>query len=166
MVEGSLQLRRIGGFGFPIEELTDAHETVAHLGRNSSFWIFFGPGRRVRLTDGTEWRIKATTSGQHIVPIVRSEGGVIAVSGPLFAKRSYGINGKGYGYTLIPLAKSGVRRAGLWSLREHETQIAAIEDHDRIIHTTRPIPLAAVLLAFTLMSHGIPGEADLMPPRD
>ncbi len=167
MIEGSAQLRRIGGFGFPIEELVDEHgKVLAHLGRNSSMRIFFGKGRRVRLPDGTEWRIKATTSGPHIVPIVRTEEGTIAISGPLFAKRSYGINGRDYGYTLIPLGHLGLRRPGLWALRRHETQVATIEDHDRIIHTAEPIPLAAGLLAFTLMSHGIPGEANLLPKKD
>jgi hypothetical protein len=120
----------------------------------------------VRLADRTEWRIKSTTDGPHIVPTIRSSAGTVAISGSLFAKRSYGINVKGYGYTLIPLGHVGLRRPGIWALRHHEIQVAAIEDHDRIIHTAVPIPLAAVVLAFTLMTHGIPGEANLMPKRD
>lgn len=89
----------------------------------------------------------------------------MAISGPLYAKRSYGINVKDHGYTLIPLGPTGIRRPGLWSLRRHETQVAAVEDHDRIMHATEPIPIAAALMAFTLMKHGIPGEANLMPKR-
>lgn len=166
LLEGSIQLRRIGGFGFPVEQLVADGEVVAELGRDSSFWIFFGRGRRVRLADGTHWRIKSTTSGRHIVPLIRSDAGLVAISGPLYAKRSYGINVKDHGYTLIPLGHTGIRRAGLWSLRRHETQVAAIEDHDRIMHATEPIPIAAALMAFTLMKHGIPGEANLMPKRD
>ena len=165
-VEGSVRLHRIGGFGFPVERLSADGVPVADLGRDSSFWIFFGKGRRVRLSDGTEWRIKSTTSGRHIVPLIRSEAGLVAISGPLYAKRSYGINVKDFGYTLIPLGHTGIRRPGLWSLRRHETQVAAIEDRDRLMHATEPIPIAAVLMAFTLMIHGIPGEANLTPTQD
>ena len=166
VIDGSAELRRIGGFGFPIEELVGEAGLIAHLGRDSAFSIFFGRGRRVRLGDDVEWRIKATADGSHIVPIVVAPHGTVGVTGPLFAKRSYGINVKDAGYTLIPLGKMGLRRPGLWALRRHERQVAAIEDHDRRIHTTEPVPVAAVLLAFTLMTHGIPGEADLMPKRD
>ena len=166
MVEGSIRMRRIGGFGFPVAEMVDETGVLAHLGRDSSFWIFFGPGRRVRLADGTEWRIKSTTSGRHIVPIIKSDSGTVAVSGPLFAKRSYGINLRGHAYTLIPIGHVGLRRPGLWSLRRHEDQIAAVEDHERTIHAAEPIPIAAALLIFTLITHGIPGEGDLTPKRD
>jgi len=166
MVKGSIQMRRIGGFGFPVEAMVDENGVLAHLGRDSSLWIFFGPGRKVRLSDGTEWRIKSTTSGRHIVPIITSDSGTVAVSGPLFAKRSYGINLRGHAYTLIPLGHVGLRRPGLWSLRRHEDQIAAVEDHDRTIHAAEPIPIGAALLVFTLITHGIPGEGDLTPKRD
>lgn len=166
MVEGSVVLRRIGGFAFPIDELVSDDGLVAHLGRDGSFRLFFGPGRRVRLSDGTEWRIKGAGHGPHIVPMVTSDSGTVAISGPLPAKRSYGINGKDWGYTLIPIGHVGLRRPGLWVLRRHETKVAAIEDHRRTIHAAEPIPVAAALLAFALMKHGIPGEADLMPKRD
>lgn len=165
MISESGQLRRIGYLRFPIEELSANGEVLAHLSRDSSLRIFFGAGRRVRLADGTEWRIKATTLGRHIVPIVRSEAGTIAISGPLHAERSYGINGKGSGYTLIPLGRSGLHR-GHWSILRHESQIATIDERNRAIETDEPVPIAAVLLAFTLITHGIPGEADLMPARD
>jgi hypothetical protein len=166
MIAGTVALRRRSVRGFPTEELVCNGAIVAELGRDSSFWIFFGRGRRVRLADGTEWRIKSTTSGRHIVPLIRSEAGTITISGPLKAKRSYGINGKGYGYSLIPLGASGIRRSGQWSLRRHQTQIAVIEDYPRIARTEEPIPIAAVLMAFTLITHGIPGEANLIPQRD
>jgi len=166
MIAGTIQLRRCGVGRFPVEELVCNDEMIAQLGRDSSLWIFFGRGRRVRLADGTEWRIKSTTSGRYIVPLIRSEAGTIAISGPLYAKRSYGINGKDYAYTLISQGATGIRRPAQWSLRRHETEIAVLEDRDRIIRTVEPIPIEAALMAFTLMTHGIPGEADLMPKRD
>ncbi len=163
---GSVHLDRVGRVGFPIEALVDESGLIVYLGRDSSISIFFGRGRRVRFEGGTEWRIKAITSGRHIVPVVKSQEGTIAVTGPLYARRSYGINGKGYGFTLIPLGRIGLLRPGSWALQHQATQIATVDDGDRVMHATVPIPLAAVLLTFTLVTHGIPGEADLMPSRE
>lgn len=160
------QLRRVGRWTFPVDELVTSERRVAQLGRDSGFSMFFGRGRRVRVDGAGEWRIKATTSGRHIVPIVRAAAGTIAVSGPLFARRSYGINGLDYGYYLIPVGKPGLRRPRAWVLRRHELDVASIDDTDRTIATNEPIPLAAVLLVFTLITHGIPGENNMMPKRE
>jgi hypothetical protein len=164
-VLGSVRMRRTGRLRFPIEELVDDEGLVASLGRNSSFWIFFGKGRRVRLADGTEWRIGAATSARHIVPIVRSGDRLIASSGPLHAKRTYGINGKDWDYTLIPLGRVGIRRPDAWALQRHEEQVGELSGRRRTFHSSEPVPTAAVLLAFTLLVHGTPGEADLVPSR-
>lgn len=51
-------------------------------------------------------------------------------------------------------------------LRRHEEEIAAIDYHERTVHAPEPIDVAAVIMAFTLITHGIPGEADLLPGRD
>jgi hypothetical protein len=126
-------------------------------------WIFFGRGRRIRFADMAEWRIRATTSGRHIVPYVTSDAGRLAISGPLYADRSYGINGRDYGYTLIPTGRGGIRRAPLWILQHHETEIARIDDVEGVIDAVAAVPVAAALLAFTLITHGIPGEAKLTP---
>jgi len=165
-VQGSIELRRLGRTAFPTEELHGDDGLIAQLGRDGSLRIFFGRGRRIRLNDGTEWRIKSMTSGRHIVPVIRSSEGMVAISGPLYARRSYGLNGKEWGFSLIPLGKVGLRIPGLWVIRQHETEIAAIDYHERKLHSPEPLPLAAVLLAFALITHGIPGEADLMPTRD
>ncbi|HSF87416.1 MAG TPA: hypothetical protein VLG28_17390 [Acidimicrobiia bacterium] len=166
VVEGTCGLRRVGRWRFPVEELFAGDRTLAKLGRDGSMRIFFGPGRRVVLDSGVEWRIKAATSARHIVPILRSEQGTVVVTGPLHAKRSYGINGKDFAFFLIPMGHTGVRRAGEWALRRHETEVAMINDRRRTMTTSEPIPVAAVLMAFTLITHGIPGEANMTPPRD
>ncbi len=163
VLTGTIAMRPISRFGFPAAELLSDGITVASLGRDSSVSIFFGPGRRVVLADGTEWRIKAANSSRHIVPIVKSSAGTVAFSGPLYGKRSYGITGRDYGYSLIPLGRIGLRSPGLWTLRQHETDLASIDDRTLVIETTKPIPVAAVLLAYTLVNHGIPGESDLIP---
>ncbi len=165
-IEGSARLSRVGRVGFPVEKLAGEDGLLAELGRESSLAMFFGRGRRVRLADGTEWRIKSTTSGRHIVPIITTEEGTIAISGPLHANRSYGINGKDYGFTLIPLGKVGFGGTGRWVLRRFEDQIAVIDQRERNIQADEPIPVAAALMAFTLITHGIPGEGDIIPPRD
>jgi hypothetical protein len=165
-IEGSCRFRRLRRFGFPVEELLNADGPVAALGRDGSLRMFFGSGRRVVLAEGAEWRIKSMTSGRHIVPIITSPAGTIAISGPLHAKRSYGINGKDYGLTLIPMGKTGFRSSGRWALRRHEDPIAVIEEKGRAVHADEPIALSAVVMAFTLITHGIPGEGDLMPKRD
>jgi len=164
MVEGIAERRRVGSLSFPTEEIVGAGGVIAQLGRDSSLNVFFGRGRLVRLSDGTEWRIKSVTSGRHIVPIIRSEAGTVATSGPLYARRSYGINGKDYGLTLIPVGKAGWGRPAQWVLQRHETEVASLTQDS--ITTHEPIPVAAVLMAFTLITHGIPGEADLTPQRD
>jgi hypothetical protein len=85
------------------------------------------------------------------------------VSGPLFAKRSYGINTKDRAFTLIPV---GNVRRGIWMLRRHELEAASIDEHARVLTAAEPIPVGPVLMAFTLVSYGIPGEAELMPKPD
>ena len=84
----------------------------------------------------------------------------------MFAKRSYGINLKDRSYSFIPLGKTGLVRQRRWALRRHDEEIALVDDARRTISTTEPVPIAAILLAFTLLTHGIPGEGNLMPKRD
>lgn len=165
-IVGTAQLRRVGRVQFPVEELVGPDGVLAQLGRDGSLRIFLGPGRRVQLSDGTEWRIKATTRGRHIVPIILADDGKVAVSSPLFARHSYGLNGKGYGLALIPTGRVGVRRPSDWFLRSHGTDVASIEGAERRLTAHEPLPISAALLAFTLITHGIPGEANLVPAQD
>ncbi len=150
--------------GFPSHELIAAGHTVARLGPDGPLRVFFGRGRRVQLVDGTEWRIKATTAGPYIVPIIKARTGIVATSGPLGGHHCYGINGKEFGFVLIPLDRVRLLREVAWLLRRHEDEIATI-DTAQVMHTNEPIPIAAVLMAFALIDHGIPGEAKLMPSQ-
>ncbi len=165
-IQGTIRLDRTGSLAFPQYELTADGSLVAGLARNSFVWVFLGPGRRVRLADGAEWRIKTATSGRFLVPVVKSDRGTVAFAGPLHAKRSYGITGKDFAYDVVPQSRGGWRGAGLWALRRHDTDVALIHSHRRLIDTAEPIPTAAALLAFTVLSHGVPGETALMPTRD
>ena len=79
---------------------------------------------------------------------------------------------QGIGDRCIPLClRSGVtavglRGGGLWGLRHHETEVAVIDTSRREIAAAEPIPIAAALMAFTVLAHGTPGDVDLMPSRD
>lgn len=126
--------------------------------------MFFGRGRRVQLIDGTEWRIKATTVGPYIVPIIKARNGLVATSGPLGGRHCYGINGKHFGFVLIPLGPIRLFSQDAWLMRRHEDEVATI-DAAHVMHTNEPIPIAAAVMAFTLIDHGIPGEAKLMPAQ-
>lgn len=163
LVDGRLEVHRVGRWRFPVTEVRAGGKTVAQLGRDGSMRVFFGPGRRVRLANGTEWRIKSGTLGRFITPMIVSEAGKIAVSGPLYAKQSYGINGREYGMHVIPQDRIGLRRPRMWVLRQHETDAAHLDYFDQTVEVVEPVPLSAVLLAFTLITHGIPGEAELTP---
>lgn len=157
-----IEVRHIGGFGFPTDELVAADVRVARLGRDGSLKIFFGPGRRVVLSDGIEWRIKAATSGRYIMPIVSSPQGTVAFAGALPGKRSYGITGRDFAFNLVPLGKVGLRTPGLWGIRDRHDEIGRLFQKARQIQVDRTFPIAAALLAFTVVAHGIPGEAELL----
>lgn len=164
VIEGPIQLRRVGRSGFPTHELIAARVVVARLGRDGTLRTFFGRGRRVELADGTQWRIRATTAGPYIVPIIRASDGMVATSGPQAGRRCYGINGQHFGYVMVPLGRVKMFDEVSWAMRRHEVEVATI-DAGGVIHTTEPIPTAAALMAFTLIAHGIPGEAKLMPTQ-
>ena len=158
-----IEIHRIGGFGFPTDQLVSDGTTIAKLGRDGSLKIFFGPGRRVVLADGTEWRIKGATSGRHIVPVVKAAAGTVAFTGPLYGKRNYGITGRDFAYNIVPLGKVGLMTPGLWGIRDRQDEVGRIKQRARRIDVSEPFPVAAALLAFTLVTHGIPGENDLLP---
>jgi hypothetical protein len=159
-------LRRVGRWRFPVEELIADNGTIARLGRDGSIRVLLGPGRKVVLPDGTEWRIMSVASGPMITPLIMSPTGKIAGSGLLHAKRSYGINLQDISYTLIPVERIGLRRPRRWALRRAESEIAIVNAVSHTIEAIEQVPVAAVLMTFTLLKHGIPGEASLMPPRD
>ena len=165
-VLGSATLQRIGGLGFPVETLVvepraGEPETLARLGRDGWFHIFFGRGRLVELPDGSRWRIEAAGSGRFIVPMVTSQSGKLAFAAP-HGKRSYGVNGQDYAYNLYPATSMGMRKA-TWMLREHALELATFGP--RAMYADHPVPLAAALLCFTLIKYGVPGESTLEVPE-
>ena len=166
LLVGTSRLHRRGGFGFPQYELRNGGRRVAALGRDSSLNIMLGRGRKVVLENGVEWRIKAATSGPYIVPVVKSAGGTVARSGLRGGHRVYGIDGLDFAYTVFPLNRAGLLHSQHWGIRVRNVDVGRIDQGAGIVDSTEPIPIAAVLLAFTLIEHGIPGEARLRPTLD
>ncbi len=165
-VIGRASIRRTRPAGFPasvfaLDDGTSPGRVLARLGRDGWFRVFLARGQKVVLLDGTSWRITAVAAGPYIEPVVLAETGKLAIGSP-YGKRSYHINGRDYAYNLYPSSASGARKR-FWTLREHETQMAVLSPTS--MDADYPVPLAAALLCFTLIRHGVPGEAHLGVPE-
>jgi hypothetical protein len=92
---------------------------------------------------------------------VTCEQGKLALAEPA-GKRSYGVMGPDYDYNLYPSDTS--RHAKVtWTLREHDIQLATFAAGS--MKADHPVPLAAVLVCFTVIKYGVPGEASLFVPQ-
>lgn len=160
-VLGTASLRRVGTLFFPTSVFySEDGEVLAKLGRDGWFRVFFGRGRRVELPEGTTWRVTALDRGKYLEPRITSKKGKLAV-GSSRGDRSYGINGRDYAYVLLPTG--GGLFNTTWELREHDKVLATVGSLQ--MHAHYPVPLAAALLSFTLIKHGVPGEAKLGIPE-
>lgn len=164
-IVGRASVRRVGEWPFRHDEIQTASGVAAKLGRGSFFRTYFGRGRRVQLRDGSRWRLAAVTRARWICPAVFNESGQkVAVSGPL-AGSTYGISTKHDGYTLVPAARATWRtRIARWHLELHDQSIATLTLRPKTVNATQPVPTAVILVAFTLMEHGMPGESELGIP--
>lgn len=166
VVTGPASLQRTGAVTFPVarfvlEDGTSGGKVLARLGRDGWFRTFFGPGRRVELPDGENWRIAATEEGPYIVPIVLSDRGKLAAGSPQ-GDRTYVVHGIDFAYNFYPAASFGLRQP-TWLLREHERELATFGP--RSMYADHPVPLAVALVCFTLIRYGVPGDADLGIPE-
>ena len=166
VVTGAATLQRTGSFTFPVsrfvlEDGTPEGEVLAKLGRQGWFRTFFGPGRRVELTNGESWRIAATEEGPYIVPIVICDRGKLAAGSPQ-GDRTYVVHGSDFAYNFYPVASFGLRKP-TWLLREHERELATFGSSS--MYAAHPVPLAVALVCFTLIKYGVPGDADLGIPE-
>ena len=163
-VSGHAAAIRAHRLRFPAHTVADEAGTLAEIGRFGWLRIFFGPGQRIRLSDGAEWRLKAVGRTRYICPlIVDARGRRVAEAAPGI-KRSYGINGPDYAYMLYP-ADAALGRPLRWILRDRETNAAVLSRRPLSVDAAVPVPLPAVLLAFVVAKLGIPGEAFLHAPR-
>lgn len=165
-VAGTVSVKHTGLFGFPrsvlvADDLAEDANIIASLGRDGWFRTFYGRGRKVELSDGTNWRISGTTSAGSVVPVVKDKTGKLAIA-QAHGQRCYALDGPDYTYNLYPLGTKGLDK-NAWSLRERDTEVAFLRAGT--VTTHQPIPLAALLLCFTLIKYGVLGEHDLGVPE-
>lgn len=161
---GSASLYRVGWLGFPSTVLARSgddqdSEVLARLGRDGWFRVFFGRGRCVELPDGTDWRIRSGGIGGQLVPVVMCPTGKLAI-GSSVGGRAYGINGRDYAFRFFSTRSKGFDRSP-WLLTEYDLELARFARN--AVQAAHPVPLAAVLLCFTLIKYGVPGEERLVP---
>jgi hypothetical protein len=163
-VNGTVEIRRVGRFRFPVFAVMQGDRVVAEMGRTGWFRIFIGRGCRIVTEDGRRWRLVALGSARMLCPVVLDEERrkyVVASQGEAW----YGLNGRDYAYVLHAASARRWSRPDRWLVREHEEVVATISSWSRRVETSRPVPLAAVLAAFVVIDYGIPGGESLGVPR-
>ncbi|MGI9647989.1 MAG: hypothetical protein ACR2OI_05675, partial [Acidimicrobiia bacterium] len=99
MVASTAAIHRSWSPGFPAFIVEADGRKVASIGRYSALNIFFGWGQRIRLSDGTRWRLRTMGTSANIRPtIINSEGQRVAQASQRIG--TYGITGKEWGYVL------------------------------------------------------------------
>jgi hypothetical protein len=157
-LKGRASVRRIRRWKFPVFELEQGGDVLAHLGRAGWIKIYLGSGQRVELPNGERWRIRSIGIGGTFSPIiVDSLGRKVALGG--VSHGSYGINGKDYSCVLAPVDKPMVGRANTWSLRRFEDELATITRYPLSVDASLPVHLGAVLMSFVLVRYGLPEES-------
>ena len=155
---GIAEVRRVGRFRFPVYELVQGDASLASMGRTSWIKVFMGRGQRIKLTDGSEWRLKSLGAAGTICPaILDADKRKIALSS--VAVGGYGINGKTFGFMFYRGEKQRFSRANRWILRQYEDEIAIVTRYPAAVDASESVHLGAVLLAFSLVRYGIVGES-------
>jgi hypothetical protein len=165
VVSGEVTVRRAHLIRYPAYVASTSGLEVG-LGRFSALNIyFFGPGQKIILPGGIEWRLTAIPFGPSLAAVVineRRQRLAMASAGAVAGK--YGINGRDYAYTLDP-AEGGLGRASAWHLCCGEQIIAGFRRRPFGATCTSPVPLPAVLLTLLLARFGIPGENEVRIPK-
>ncbi len=162
-VDGSLQLLEFGRWPFHRFELVDGvGEVRASLGRRGWIKVYLGSGQRLELSGGMRGRIVGRAVRRSIVPVVvDSDRSPVARAhhGP---GGTYLIDTATEGFVLVPDRPTTWRsRSPRWELRSWDEPVARLQLRPRTIQCHRPLPIGAVLLAFTVMDLAVPGEEDL-----
>ena len=118
-------MRRARLLRFPSYRLTTEQGLEVGLARYSALNIyFFGPGQKIALPWGGQWRLTAVARGSGLAAVVANEDRQrLAMAAPGAVAGNYGINGRDYAYTLNP-AEGGFGRARLWDLFAGEERVA------------------------------------------
>ncbi len=158
---GAYQLEPTGRPGFPWAVLHGSEGAVVEVGRFSFINLFLGRGQRIRLPDGTQWRLRSANWHRFVCPmLVDSEGRRLATSAP--GQGIYAVTCRDRGFTLIP-AEQRKGRPRRWELVEYDEPVAAVRRNPyEAVVSDDPVPLSAVLMSFMLAAFGVMGEKDLV----
>jgi hypothetical protein len=155
---GKATVRRIRRWKFPVFELEQDGDVLAHMGRTGWIKVYLGTGQRVELPNGDRWTIRSIGIGGTFSPIiVDSSGRKVALAG--MSHGSYGINGKDYSCVLAPVDKPMIGRANTWRLHRFDDELATITRYPLSVEASLPVHLGAVLMSFVLVRYGLPEES-------
>ena len=155
---GKATVRRLSRWKFPVFELVQDGNVLAHMGRTGWFKVYLGSGQRIDIPNRDRWTIRSIGIGGAFSPlIVDSSGRKVALAG--MSHGSYGINGRDYSCVLAPVDKPMVGRANTWNLRRFEDDLATITRYPLSVDASHPVHLGAVLMSFVLVRYGLPEES-------
>lgn len=155
---GRATVRRVRRWKFPVFELDQDGNVLAHMGRTGWFKVYLGTGQRIEIPELGRWTIRSIGIGGAFSPvIVDSSGRKVALAG--LSQGSYGINGKDYSCVLAPVDKPLIGRANTWTLRRFEDDLATITRYPLSVDASHPVHLGAVLMSFVLVRYGLPEES-------
>jgi hypothetical protein len=159
---GQYRLEPAGRLGFPWGRMLGPDgAVVAEVGRYSALNIFLGRGQRIRLPDGSKWRLRSEGWHRFVCPrVVDSEKRKLATSAP--GHGDYAITCRDQAFTLIPAEKRR-GRARIWELLEFDEVVATVRRNPYQAELPVEVPLQAILLSFALAAFGVMGEKDIAP---
>lgn len=158
-VTGSVRLDPSGRPGFPWGIVTAGSREIATVGRFSALNTFLLRGQRIEV-DGRRWRMKGVGWHRMVVPVLLDEQKrklATSAAGP----KDYAINCRDRAFSLIP-AEQRPGRPRVWQLLSFNEPVATIRRNPYEAEIAEPIPLPALLMAWTLATIGCMGEKELV----
>lgn len=158
-IVGSVRLQPTGRPGFPWGVATSGGREIARVGRYSAINTFLLRGQRIEI-GGRRWRMKGRGWHRMVVPVLLDEDGrklATSAAGP----DDYAINCRDRAFSLIP-AEERPGRPRRWSLLSFNEPVAAIGRNPYEADISEPIPVPALLMAWTLATLGCMGEKQLI----
>lgn len=156
---GRARLDPTGRPGFPWGVVTIDGAEVARVGRFSALNIFLLRGQRIEVA-GRTWRMRGRPWHRMVVPLLVDEHGrrlAVAAAGP----SDYSITCRDRAFTLIP-AEHRPGRPRVWQLLSFDECVAEVRRNPYEARILEPIPLPALLMAWTLATLGCMGEKEMV----
>ena len=158
-VVGTARLEPTGRPGFPWGIASLDGREIARVGRYSAINTFLLRGQRVEV-EGRRWRMKGRGWHRMVVPVLFDEHRqklATSAAGP----HDYAITCRDEAFTLIP-AEDRPGRPRLWQLLSFNEPVADIRRNPYEAVIAEPIPVPALLMAWTLATLGCMGEKEMV----